>query len=161
MKCLKCGATAPPNLNSSLCSACMATKPKSNPVIRQAFGFLMSIYIAIIIGIFAGFCWLMYACFHAMSGGSDQPQVNIGDYAHVSDQMWCMESKDALSELQDYAARNATDEANRVFVEKGVMVLPQGIEVKVLDMTAGGSVKVRTAQGQECWTVSNVLSKSQ
>jgi hypothetical protein len=69
-----------------------------------------------------------------------------------------MESKDALSELLDPAVRKDYEEMSRVFKSKGVATLAPGDQLKVLDRTFGGWVRVRTSSDQECWTVVSVLS---
>jgi len=76
-----------------------------------------------------------------------------GDHVSVTDKMWCMESKDALSDLQRAAD---SEEMQRVFIEKGITILSPGQQVKVLELSFT-SAKVRTPGNQECWVVSNVL----
>ena len=88
--------------------------------------------------------------------GSDQTHGGgfvAGNHVKVTDDMWCMVSKDALSDLIGAAD---TEEKQRVFIEKGVTILSQGEDVKVLDLSFTGA-KVRTPSGQECWVVTNVL----
>jgi hypothetical protein len=97
----------------------------------------------------------MFGC-----GSPSQPTIFDGDYASVTDQAWCMESKEALSELQDLAVRKDYDEMSRLFRSKGVASLGTGNRVKVLDRTFGGAVKVRISNDRECWTVVNALKKS-
>jgi len=88
--------------------------------------------------------------------GSDQTQGGgfvAGDHVRVTDMMWCMQSKDALSDLIGAAD---TEEKQRVFTEKGVTILSQGEDVKVLELSFTGA-KVRTPSDQECWVVTDVL----
>lgn len=82
-----------------------------------------------------------------------------GDYAVVTKQVWCMESKEALSELQDRAVRGSYEEMTRTYSRKGLATLELGDQVRVVDRRFGGAVKVRSASDQECWTVPNALQK--
>ena len=83
-----------------------------------------------------------------------------GDYAVVTKQVWCMESKEALSELQDRAVRGSYEEMTRTYSRKGVATLELGDQVRVVDRRFGGAVKVRSASSdQACWTVPNALQK--
>ena len=98
---------------------------------------------------------------HAFLGGCglvDQTLLE-GDYAVVTKQVWCMESKEALSELQDRAFRGSYEEMTRTYSRKGLATLELGDQVRVVDRRFGGAVKVRSASDQECWTVPNALQK--
>jgi hypothetical protein len=91
--------------------------------------------------------------------GGDGAAVSVGDYATVSEKMWCMSSVEALGEVQNWAARNDYEEMSKVYDRKGVTTLEAGDRVKVLDLKFGGDARIRTARDQECWTVSNVLHR--
>jgi hypothetical protein len=92
-------------------------------------------------------------------GGSKlTPAVSINEYANVKDDIWCMESKEALGKLIDLSAKNAYDEMNELFVSEGVTTLRKGQSVKVVDESFSG-FKVHTLGGEACWVVSNMLTK--
>jgi hypothetical protein len=96
---------------------------------------------------------------HACSDSSESREVvSINDYANATDDIWCMESKEALDKLVELAAKNAYDEMNELFISSGVTTLRKGQSVKVIDEGLS-SFRVRTFGGQECWVTSNMLTK--
>jgi hypothetical protein len=84
--------------------------------------------------------------------------VTINEYANVKDDIWCMESKEALGKLIELSAKNAYDEMSELFVSEGVTTLRKGQSVKVVDESFSG-YKVHTLGGQACWVTSNMLTK--
>jgi uncharacterized protein YgiM (DUF1202 family) len=84
--------------------------------------------------------------------------VSINEYASVTDDIWCMDSKEALDKLVELGAKNAYDEMNELFISSGVTTLRKGQSVKVID-EGFSSYRVRTLGGQECWVTSNMLAK--
>jgi hypothetical protein len=92
-------------------------------------------------------------------GGTSEPILQAGDYAGVKSETYCMQSQDALAELRSWAVRKDYDEVSRVFRLKGVALVRIGDQVKILDRTFGGDVKIRVSEGRECWTVMNALQK--
>lgn len=103
---------------------------------------------------------LVWGAVGLIRGCSSSPAnaVSINEYANVKDDIWCMESKEALGKLIDLSAKNAYDEMNELFVSEGVTTLRKGQSVKVVDESFSG-FKVHTLGGEACWVVSNVLTK--
>ena len=100
---------------------------------------------------------LLILCGFLVGCGRSKPTLIEGNYATVTDKIWCVESKAALGEIQDWAVRGNTEEVSRVFRSRGVATLEPNDTVKVLDLRFGGSVKVRNYQGKDCWTVATKL----
>jgi hypothetical protein len=90
--------------------------------------------------------------------GDQSDAVTINEYANVKDDIWCMESKEALAKLIDLSAKNAYDEMSELFVSEGVTTLRKGQSVKVVDESFSG-FKVHTLRGEACWVTSNMLTK--
>lgn len=156
MKCLKCGADAPfkPGVSNSLCASCLATRPTNKTA-----------NILVVATLFLGVpmlitCGVIYGCSKIFSSGSSGSGtvVSVNDTAHATDDIWCMESKEAMDELVDLSAKNAYDKMNHLFLLKGVMTLRKGQSAKVIDESFGG-FEVRTSGGQQCWVTSNMLAK--
>ncbi len=147
MKCLKCGAESTSNLSSTWCDPCVKAKHR-----KRLLGYL------VFWGIFA---LIMFGVIHACSRLFDSDPssvVSINDYASVSDDIWCMDSKESLDKLVDLAAKNAHDEMNELFISSGVTTLRKGESVKVINESFGG-YRVRTPGDLECWVTSNMLTR--
>jgi hypothetical protein len=86
--------------------------------------------------------------------------IRDGDFAIAKVENWCLESQEALREVQKWAVKEDYSETARIFRQRGVATLSPGTRVKALDVTFGGAMKVRTDSNQECWTVSNAFQKA-
>src|ERR1035441_7218214 len=76
-----------------------------------------------------GLLWL--TAFLGGCGLVDQTLLE-GDYAVVTKQVWCMESKEALSELQDRVVRGSYEEMTRTHSRKGLATLELGDQARVV-----------------------------
>jgi hypothetical protein len=147
MRCLKCGAEATSNLSSTWCDSCVQGRKRNRLLGFVAF---WGIFALIMFGV-------IHACSRLFTPDSNAV-VSINENASVTDDIWCMESKEALDKLVELGAKNAYDEMNELFLTSGVTTLRKGQSVKVIDEDFSG-YRVRTSESQECWVTSNMLTK--